>query len=63
MTGAMKEIDIHTDKGMSIREQWEHGPRTSLGIMIAGFPNHFMITGPLRVIRRDLQSEMCSDRG
>src|ERR1700745_1319487 len=46
MTGAMKEIDIHTDAGMSVREKWEHGPRTHLGIMIAGFPNLFMITGP-----------------
>ena len=46
MTGAMKEIDIYTDAGMSIRQKWEHGPRTYLGIMIAGFPNLFMITGP-----------------
>jgi cyclohexanone monooxygenase len=46
MTGAMKEIDIHTDSGMSIRAKWEHGPCTYLGIMIAGFPNLFMITGP-----------------
>src|SRR6201984_1560908 len=33
MTGAMKEIDIHTHAGLSIREKWEHGPHTSLGIM------------------------------
>jgi cyclohexanone monooxygenase len=46
MTGAMKEIDIHTDAGISIRQKWEHGPRTYLGIMIAGLPNLFMITGP-----------------
>src|SRR5207302_1490493 len=46
MTGAMKEIDIHTDARMSIREKWEDGPRTYLVIMIAGFPNLFMITGP-----------------
>jgi cyclohexanone monooxygenase len=46
MTGAMKEIDIHTDAGLSVREKWEYGPRTCLGIMIAGFPNLFMITGP-----------------
>jgi cyclohexanone monooxygenase len=46
MTGAMKEIDIHTDAGMSIKAKWEHGPHTYLGIMIAGFPNLFMITGP-----------------
>ena len=46
ITGAMKEIDIHTDAGMSIETKWEHGPRSYLGIMIAGFPNLFMITGP-----------------
>jgi cyclohexanone monooxygenase len=46
MTGAMREIDIHTDSGMSVRDKWEHGPRTYLGITIAGFPNLFMITGP-----------------
>ena len=46
MTGAMKEIDVRTDAGLSIRAKWEDGPRTYLGIMIAGFPNLFMITGP-----------------
>jgi cyclohexanone monooxygenase len=46
MTGAMKEIDIRTDAGLSIRQKWEHGPRTYLGIMTAGFPNLFMVTGP-----------------
>jgi len=46
MTGAMKEIDIHTDAGLSIQAKWEDGPRTYLGLMIAGFPNLFMITGP-----------------
>ncbi|MGH7100068.1 MAG: flavin-containing monooxygenase, partial [Stellaceae bacterium] len=46
MTGAMKEIDIRTDQGWSIREKWRYGPRTYLGIMVAGFPNLFMITGP-----------------
>jgi hypothetical protein len=39
MTGAMKKIDIHTDAGISVREKWEQGPRTDLGIMIAGCPN------------------------
>ena len=46
MTGAMKEIDIRTDKGQTIEEKWADGPRTYLGIMMAGFPNLFMITGP-----------------
>jgi len=30
----------------AIGEKWAEGPRTYLGIMIAGFPNLFMITGP-----------------
>jgi cyclohexanone monooxygenase len=46
MTGAMKEIDIHTDAGLSIEQKWQDGPRTYLGIMMTGFPNLFMITGP-----------------
>jgi cyclohexanone monooxygenase len=46
MTGAMKEIDIHTDRGVTIREKWSDGPRSYLGIMAAGLPNLFMITGP-----------------
>ena len=46
MTGAMKEIDIRTDAGLTIEEKWADGPRTYLGIMMAGFPNLFMITGP-----------------
>src|SRR5438477_5111504 len=46
MTGAMKEIDIRTDKGATIEEKWADGPRTYLGIMMAGFPNLFMVTGP-----------------
>src|SRR5262249_41360628 len=46
MTGAMKEIDLRTDAGLTIRAKWQDGPRSYLGIMIAGFPNLFMITGP-----------------
>jgi len=46
ITGAMKEIDIRTDAGTTIGEKWAHGPRTYLGIMAAGFPNLFVVTGP-----------------
>ena len=45
MTGALLKIDIDAD-GVSLREKWEAGPRTYLGLMTAGFPNLFMITGP-----------------
>ena len=46
MTGALKEIDIRTSDGRSLSKDWEAGPYTMLGIMCAGFPNMFMITGP-----------------
>ncbi|MBS0241548.1 MAG: NAD(P)/FAD-dependent oxidoreductase [Proteobacteria bacterium] len=46
MTGAMKEIDIKGVSGLSIRDKWKDGPHTYLGIMTAGFPNMFMVTGP-----------------
>lgn len=46
MTGAMKEIDIRADSGPAISDKWADGPRTYLGLMAAGFPNLFMITGP-----------------
>ncbi len=46
MTGALREIDIRTDTGRSLADRWAGGPCTYLGLMIAGFPNLFMITGP-----------------
>ncbi|MCB1744503.1 MAG: cyclohexanone monooxygenase, partial [Gammaproteobacteria bacterium] len=46
MTGAMKSIDIRTSDGNSIERSWADGPHTYLGIMVAGFPNLFMVTGP-----------------
>ncbi len=45
MTGALTSIDIAAD-GQTLRQKWEAGPRTYLGLMTAGFPNMFMITGP-----------------
>lgn len=46
MTGAMLAIDIRNEDDLPMREKWAAGPRTYLGIMVAGFPNLFMITGP-----------------
>ncbi|MFN0038898.1 MAG: flavin-containing monooxygenase [Burkholderiales bacterium] len=46
MTGALADIDIRAQGGTSLREHWAAGPRTYLGIMVAGFPNMFLITGP-----------------
>jgi cyclohexanone monooxygenase len=46
MTGALLEMDIRGTNGLELREKWEAGPRTYLGLATAGFPNLFMITGP-----------------
>ncbi|WP_431271991.1 flavin-containing monooxygenase [Dankookia sp. P2] len=46
MTGALREIDIRGTEGQALAEAWEGGPLTYLGLMVAGFPNMFMVTGP-----------------
>jgi cyclohexanone monooxygenase len=46
MTGALLKIDIRGRAGQPLREKWAAGPRTYLGLAIAGFPNLFTITGP-----------------
>ena len=45
-TGTLNRIDIRGRDGQLLREKWADGPRTYLGLMSAGFPNLFMITGP-----------------
>ena len=46
MTGSLLKIDIRGRDGMRLQEKWEAGPRTYLGLQVAGFPNMFTITGP-----------------
>ena len=46
MTGALTAIDIKNGNGVSLAAQWTAGPRTYLGVAMAGFPNLFTITGP-----------------
>jgi cation diffusion facilitator CzcD-associated flavoprotein CzcO len=46
MTGPMDRIDIRGRGGELLREKWAEGPRTLLGLMSAGYPNLFIITGP-----------------
>jgi cyclohexanone monooxygenase len=46
MTGALTRMGIVGRDGEALAEKWEAGPRTYLGLMTAGFPNMFMITGP-----------------
>ena len=46
MTGPYDKIDIRGRDGQLLRDKWAEGPRTYLGIMSAGYPNMFAITGP-----------------
>jgi cation diffusion facilitator CzcD-associated flavoprotein CzcO len=46
MTGALLAIDVRGRGGQSLRDAWATGPRTYLGLSVAGFPNLFTITGP-----------------
>jgi cyclohexanone monooxygenase len=46
MTGALREIDIRVQDGEVLADEWQAGPKTYLGLMVAGFPNMFVITGP-----------------
>ena len=46
LSGAVMAIDIRGRGGIKMQDKWANGPRTLLGIMTAGFPNLFVITGP-----------------
>jgi cation diffusion facilitator CzcD-associated flavoprotein CzcO len=46
MTGPLLRMDIHGRHGVSLKDVWEAGPRSYLGLQVAGFPNLFTITGP-----------------
>jgi cyclohexanone monooxygenase len=47
MTGSLNRIDIKGQDGRMMRDAWiAEGPRSYLGLMVAGFPNLFTLTGP-----------------
>ncbi len=46
MTGALLSIDIRGRNGLRLADAWADGPATYMGLMVAGFPNLFTITGP-----------------
>jgi cyclohexanone monooxygenase len=46
MTGALLKIDIRGRGGLTLQQKWAEGPRSYLGVTVAGFPNFFTITGP-----------------
>ena len=46
MTGALLKPEIVGRGGVTLREHWDAGPRTYLGLGVEGFPNFFVIAGP-----------------
>lgn len=46
ITGSVTRVDILGRGGAALREKWAHLASTYLGLMTAGFPNLFTITGP-----------------
>ena len=47
VTGALKRIDVEGVDGIKLKEKWRDGPTSYFGFLVAGFPNLFMIHGPL----------------
>ncbi|MDT7953163.1 MAG: NAD(P)/FAD-dependent oxidoreductase [Acetobacteraceae bacterium] len=46
MTGPLLALNIEGEHGRSLRDAWEAGPISFLGLQVPGFPNLFTITGP-----------------
>jgi cyclohexanone monooxygenase len=46
MTGPLISLNLKGRGGRTLTQEWADGPRTYLGVAIAGFPNLFTITGP-----------------
>ena len=45
VTGALTRIDIRGVGGIALKDKWQDGPRTYLGLQVAGFPNMFTVVG------------------
>ncbi|MCZ4312553.1 NAD(P)/FAD-dependent oxidoreductase [Comamonadaceae bacterium G21597-S1] len=46
LTGALMAFDVVGRDGHTVNEHWKDGARSYLGLMMDGFPNLFMTTGP-----------------
>ncbi len=46
ITGAFDRIDIRGVDGVKLKDVWEDGPQTYLGVLVEGFPNMLMAMGP-----------------
>ncbi|MCU1659284.1 MAG: putative oxidoreductase, Pyridinenucleotide-disulfide oxidoreductase family [Pseudonocardiales bacterium] len=46
MTGAISRMNIEGRDGRQLSDTWSAGPRTVLGVSVAGYPNLFIVNGP-----------------
>ena len=46
MTGALLRMDIKGRDKITLRDKWDKGPKTYLGLATTSFPNLFLVTGP-----------------
>jgi cation diffusion facilitator CzcD-associated flavoprotein CzcO len=46
ITGSFDRIDIRGAGGQGLKDKWQGGPMTYLGVMVDGFPNMMMLIGP-----------------
>lgn len=46
VTGSVERLGVRGRGGVALKEKWAGGPATYLGLMISGFPNLFLVTGP-----------------
>lgn len=46
LTGALMAFEVAGRHGRKLADKWKNGPRSYLGMMLEGFPNLFMTSGP-----------------
>ena len=46
VTGPLLALNITGAGGRKLKDEWQDGPQSYLGVMIAGFPNLFTVNGP-----------------
>ncbi|GAA5051444.1 flavin-containing monooxygenase [Nocardia callitridis] len=45
-TGSLTRLGLTDRAGKALADRWQDGPRSYLGLAVAGFPNLFTLTGP-----------------
>jgi cation diffusion facilitator CzcD-associated flavoprotein CzcO len=46
ITGSFDRIDFRGTGGQRLKDRWQGGPKTYLGVQVEGFPNMMMLMGP-----------------